>query len=108
MTNSKKIVFFVANLTSRPHRRIQETIEQGFDVDVYCLCKEEGIVTPNYEVTYFIESKLSSLSYSSRFSGLLPKILKCIKLYDKKKYYLLFLLLKYGFSDIVLSVKLCL
>lgn len=84
MTNSKKIVFFVANLTSRPHRRIQETIEQGFDVDVYCLCKEEGIVTPNYEVTYFIESKLSSLSYSSRFSGLLPKILKCIKLYDKK------------------------
>lgn len=84
MKRNKKIVFFVANLTARPHRRIQETIEHGFDVDVYCLCKEEGIVTPDYPVSYFVDGRLSNVSYSSRLNSLVPKILKSIKLYDKR------------------------
>lgn len=98
----KKVVFFVANLTARPHRRIQETISHGFAVDVYCLCKEESIVTPDYVVSYFEENEISHVSYFSRLIHFIPKILNCVKSYDRKKTIFYFFSLNTALASLLL------
>ena len=83
--DSKKIVFFVTNLTPRPNRRIQEFIDTGFDCDVFCMSHSEDIVTPRYKVTYLNENKLSNMSYLRRMLLFSREIGGIVDKYDKKK-----------------------
>lgn len=84
MSDKKKIVFFVPNLTPRPNRRIQEFIDAGFDCEIYCLSHAEDIVTPHFELTYLNEKKLSNMSYLKRLRLFSRQIGEVITKYDKK------------------------
>lgn len=83
--NSRKIVFFVPNLTPRPNRRIQEFLDAGFDCDVFCMSHSEDIVSPRYNVTYLNEKRLSNMSYPKRMLLFSRQISDVVKKYDKKK-----------------------
>lgn len=82
---SRKIVFFVPNLTPRPNRRIQEFLDAGFDCDVFCMSHSEDIVSPRYNVTYLNEKRLSNMSYPKRMLLFSRQIGDVVKKYDKKK-----------------------
>lgn len=82
--NSKKIVFFVPNLTPRPNRRIHEFVDAGFDCEVYCLSHAEDIVSPRYKLTYLNEDKLTSISYLKRLLLFSRQIGAVIDIFDRK------------------------
>lgn len=83
--DSRKIVFFVPNLTPRPNRRIQEFLDAGFDCEVFCMSHSEDIVYPRYQITYLNEKKLSNMSYPKRMLLFYRQIGDVVKKYDKKK-----------------------
>ena len=88
--DSRKIVFFVPNLTPRPNRRIQEFLDAGFDCDVFCTSHSEDIVSPRYNVTYLNDKRLSNMSYPKRMLLFSRQIGDVVKKYDKKKTLLYF------------------
>ena len=83
--SSRKIVFFVPNLTPRPNRRIQEFLDAGFDCDVFCMSHSEDIVSPRYKVTYLNEKRLSKMSNPKRMLLFSRQIGEVVKKYDKKR-----------------------
>lgn len=101
--SSKKIVFFVPNLTPRPNRRIQEFIDAGFDCDVYCMSHSEDIVSPRYTIVYLNENKLSNISYPKRMSLFSKQIGDTINKYDTKK--TLFYFFSFNTAFIVLKKR---
>lgn len=102
--NSKKIVFFVTNLTPRPNRRIQEFVDSGFDCEVFCMSHSEDIVSPRYHVTYLNENKLTNMSYPKRLLLFSRQIGDVIKRFDKKT--TLFYFFSFNTAFIVLVRKL--
>ena len=103
--DSRKIVFFVPNLTPRPNRRIQEFVDAGFDCQVFCMSHSEDIVSPRFHVTYLNENKLSHISYPKRMLLFSRQIGGVIKQFDKKDVLFYFFSFNTAFITLVRKLK---